>query len=51
MDAAARLGMSYGRTLRLVLIGALKGEKHHGHWVVSIADLNRLIATLDQDFR
>ena len=49
MDAAAQLGMSYGRALRLVLIGALQGQKQSGHWVVSIDDLNRLISTLDKD--
>jgi hypothetical protein len=40
-DAAGRLGISYGRALRLVLIGELSGFKFDGHWLVSFADLER----------
>ena len=42
MDAASRLGISYGRALRLVLIGDLVGQKSAGHWLVSSTDLERM---------
>ena len=42
MDAASRLGISYGRALRLVLIGELVGHKSGGHWLVSSTDLDRM---------
>lgn len=40
-DAAQRLGMSWERTWRLVLTGALVGQKHDGKWTVSQASVDR----------
>ena len=41
-DAAASLGLSYGQTLRLVLVRKLRGERRDGHWVVDAQDVVRL---------
>jgi len=41
-EAAAMLGLSYNRTLRLVLIGDLRGEQRHGRWVVDEAAAEQL---------
>lgn len=41
-DGAWRLGLSYHATLRLLLVGQLKGERRDGHWVVDMADVERL---------
>lgn len=43
-EAAAELGMSYHRALRLVLIGHLKGKKIDGHWMVDRDALARATA-------
>ena len=45
--AACRLEMSYGRVLRLVLIGDLIGRQEEGHWWVLLSDLVRLEAVLE----
>jgi hypothetical protein len=50
-DAASRLGMSYGRVLRLVLVGDLEGGKADGHWCVSRDALERLLADLTEERR
>lgn len=41
VDGAAALGASYNQTLRLVLLGQLRGERVHGHWMVEEDDLER----------
>ena len=43
--AAARLGLSYGQTLRLVLIQKLEGwqDPENGSWWVDSADLGRFL--------
>ncbi len=40
-EAALRLGLSWERAWRLVLTGALVGQKHHGKWTVSQASVDR----------
>ena len=41
--AAAQLERSYNATMRLVLIGELRGwQDERGHWQVDAADLKRL---------
>lgn len=42
-EAAACLRKSYGQTLRLVMLGLLKGEKRNGRWIVDQSDLNRVL--------
>ena len=41
--AAAELQLPYSKAYRLVLIGALKGERQEGRWLVDRADLERLL--------
>jgi hypothetical protein len=40
-DAALRLGLSYHATLRLLLVGQLKGERRNGHWLIDLTDVER----------
>lgn len=42
-QAAALLAASYNQTMRLVLVGALKGEQRRGRWFVDARDLERLV--------
>jgi hypothetical protein len=42
IEAAAAIGYSYNRVLRLVLVGQLKGERRGGRWFVDPSDLERL---------
>lgn len=41
IEAAAAIGYSYNRVLRLVLVGQLKGERRGGRWFVDPADVKR----------
>lgn len=42
VEAAAALRLSYNQTLRLILIGALKGARVNGRWTVDPRDIERL---------
>jgi hypothetical protein len=42
MKAAVILGKSYNQTLRLVLIGEIKGEQRNGRWFLDSGDVARL---------
>jgi excisionase family DNA binding protein len=44
-EAARRLGGGYYAVYKLMLDGALKGERVAGRWVVDAADLDRLVRT------
>jgi hypothetical protein len=41
VEAAVKLGASYNQTLRLVLVGRLKGQRRDGRWFVDARDLER----------
>ena len=41
VEAAARLGISYNRMLRLVLIGDVAGERRDGRWFADASDVER----------
>ena len=42
VDAALSLGKSYNATMRLVIVGELKGGRRDGRWYVDEEDLDRL---------
>jgi hypothetical protein len=42
IEAAATIGYSYNRILRLVLVRQLKGERKNGRWFVDATDVERL---------
>ena len=44
VDAAIALGRSYNATMRLVILGQLKGGRRDGRWFVDAVDLERLLA-------
>lgn len=41
-DAAIVLSASYNQTLRLVLLGELRGQRVHGRWMVDDGDIGRV---------
>jgi hypothetical protein len=49
IEAAAALGKSYNQTLRLVLVGVLRGERKAGRWYVAGESLARMMATIARD--
>ena len=49
VQAAARLCVPYGKAYRLVLTGALKGERQDGKWFVYREDLRRLLKEQEND--
>jgi hypothetical protein len=46
VDAAIALGKSYNATMRLVIVGELKGGRRDGRWFVDRQDLERIRAAL-----
>ena len=43
VGAAQRLRVAWHVAYRMVLTGALKGERRDGHWFVDATDLERLV--------
>ena len=41
VSAAADLGLSYGTTLRLVLVRLIRGEQRSGKWYVDVESVRR----------
>lgn len=44
VDAAQRLGLSWGQAWRLVLTGALPGRREGRRWMVDAEAVDRLVA-------
>lgn len=49
VQAATRLCVPYGKAYRMVLTGALKGERQDGRWLVYREDLDRLLKERKDD--
>ena len=47
VEAAMKLGLSYGQAWRMLLTGRLDGRKVRGRWVVSGASLEQVLETND----
>jgi len=50
-EAAQRLKLPYQDAHRLLLTGALRGEKRKGRWFVRRDDVDRLVRSGDRDHR